>query len=96
MFGLSISKLIVLAAVIAAVWYGFKWISRMDKVRRDEAERDRLDASKRRAEADRASAAPTPAAAGGAEDMVGCVTCGTFVLASAARNCGKARCPYPG
>ncbi|MSP89282.1 MAG: hypothetical protein EXQ92_10810 [Alphaproteobacteria bacterium] len=96
MFGLSISKLIVLAAVIAAVWYGFKWIGRMDKMRKEEAERDRLDNSKRRTEADRASAAPTPAAAGGAEDMVGCVTCGTFVLASAARNCGKARCPYPG
>ncbi len=28
MFGFSIAKLIVLAAVIALVWYGFKWMGR--------------------------------------------------------------------
>jgi uncharacterized protein len=104
MFGLSLSKLILLAVVIAAVWYGFKWLGRVDKMRKEAAGRDRVDQKKRMAEADRASAAPTPAAsagapagaAAGAEDMVACRTCGTYVLASAARNCGKAQCPYPG
>ena len=28
MFGLSLSKLLVLALIIAAVWYGFKWLNR--------------------------------------------------------------------
>ncbi len=32
MFGFSLPKLLVLAAIIAAVWYGFKWISRYQQV----------------------------------------------------------------
>lgn len=28
MFGFSFSKLVFLAAVIAAVWYGFRWLER--------------------------------------------------------------------
>ena len=96
MFGLSLSKLILLAIVIAAVWYGFKWIGRVDKMRKEAAARDRVDQKKRAGEADRASTAPMPAASGGAEDMVSCRSCGTYVLASAARNCDKAGCPYPG
>ena len=95
MFGLSLSKLIVLAAVIGAVWYGFKWLNRYNEMRKDEAERDRLDQKRRQAEADRASAAPAPAR-GGAEDMESCRACGTYVMARTARGCGRAECPYPG
>ncbi|MQA65329.1 MAG: hypothetical protein GEU76_05430 [Alphaproteobacteria bacterium] len=28
MFGMSLSKLLVLALIIAAVWYGYKWLTR--------------------------------------------------------------------
>jgi hypothetical protein len=95
MFGLSLSKLIVLAAVIAAVWYGFKWLKRYNEMREDENERNRLDRQRRAAEADRASAAPVPKA-GGAEDMESCRACGTYVMPSSARSCGRRECPYPG
>ena len=40
MFGFSITKLLVLAAIIAAVWYGFKWVTRMRDIR-DAAEAER-------------------------------------------------------
>ena len=95
MFGLSLSKLIVLAVIIAAVWYGYKWLNRVSEMRKDEAESDRLDQKRRAAEADRASAAPVPSR-GGAEDMESCRACGTYVSASSARACGRRECPYPG
>ncbi|HEX9808803.1 MAG TPA: hypothetical protein VGC25_04275 [Alphaproteobacteria bacterium] len=31
MFGMSLSKLLVLAAIVLAVWYGFKWIQRLNR-----------------------------------------------------------------
>ncbi|MBM3601130.1 MAG: hypothetical protein FJX35_23275 [Alphaproteobacteria bacterium] len=100
MFGISLSKLIVLVAVVVAVWYGFKWLSRFNEKRkeedeRDRHERDRVDRQRRAAEADRASAAPV-AKAGGAEDMESCRVCGTYVMARSARSCGRPECPYPG
>ena len=34
MFGFSIQQPLVLVAIIAAVWYGFKWIGRLDRASR--------------------------------------------------------------
>ena len=81
MFGFSLPKLIVLVIILFVVWHGFKWMARVNQVReRREAERDRLAASK---------------AASGAQDMVRCAVCDTFVTARGARHCGRDRCPYP-
>ena len=47
MFGFSIAKILVLAAIVAAVWYGFKIIGRRNqssKVDRDESENSRISA----------------------------------------------------
>jgi hypothetical protein len=47
MFGFSLAKLLVLAAIIAAVWYGFKIIGRRNqspKVPRDEPKAGRIAA----------------------------------------------------
>ena len=38
MFGFSLQKLLVLAAIVAAVWYGFQWLSRLDRQRKAERE----------------------------------------------------------
>ncbi len=38
MFGFSLQKLLVLAAIIAAVWYGFKLIGRLDRARKTRLE----------------------------------------------------------
>lgn len=43
MFGFSLTKLLLLAAIVAAVWYGFKILSRRNEaaeVARDESRRD--------------------------------------------------------
>ena len=78
MFGLSVGKLIVLIVVVLGVWYGYKWLGRVQKLNRErERERARLAASK------------------GAEDMVRCAFCESYVTAEGARHCGRANCPYP-
>ena len=44
MLGFSLSKLLVLAALIAAAWYGLRWVQRRQQLRasddRDRVERD--------------------------------------------------------
>lgn len=42
MFGFSLSKLLVLAALIAAVWYGLRWVQRLQQLNRS-AESDRVE-----------------------------------------------------
>lgn len=45
MLGFSLIKLLVLAAIIAAVWYGFKWVGRYQQVQRARAaeEKSRIE-----------------------------------------------------
>lgn len=74
MLGFSLQKLIALAAVIALVWYGLRWLSRYQQVRQDR-ERDRL-ARARRAMPERAG-----------EDLVPCPRCGAFVPAGSPHEC---------
>ncbi len=85
MFGLpSFTKLLVLAAVLAAVWYGFKFVGRLDKQRKEEARLQK-----------KAPAASQPAKAEpNSEDMVQCPVCKSYVAASGATNCGRVDCPY--
>lgn len=96
MFGFSIQKLLFTAAVIMAVWYGFKWLGQM-KIKRDQ-ERARL----RRARGGGAARSRTESPGdsegdpAGAEDMVECGACGAFVASRGARSCGRDECPYPG
>ena len=81
---LSFPKLVILVAVIAIIWFGFRWFERWEKERRA-AERSaaQLGRDRGRGTADRQ-----------AEDMTACPVCGTYVSA-AARACGRANCPYP-
>ena len=99
MLGFSIQKLLFTVATIFAVWYGFKWVGRMKKVREREA-RERL----RRqpgigGETGTSESGKFGAGVGvseAAEEMVECPTCGAFVAIMGAKSCGKADCPYPG
>ncbi len=36
MLGFSINKILVLIAILGAVWWGFKWLSRLDRLRKAE------------------------------------------------------------
>jgi uncharacterized protein len=88
MFGLpSFQKLLVLALVIAVVWYGFKFLGRLKQTREAEARQRDLNSADRK----------NPAAARqklDVEETVQCPTCGAYVPTQGASNCGKTGCPY--
>ncbi len=88
MFGFSLQKLMLLVAVIGAVWYGFKFISRLQEARELEAKKT----GGRRAKPKRSG--PTRASRGEAETMIECPVCKTYVAARGAGSCGRADCPY--
>ncbi|MCG8359257.1 MAG: hypothetical protein MI920_27140 [Kiloniellales bacterium] len=91
MFGFSIQKLLVLVAIIAAVWYGFKWIGRLDQTRKAQAKERVRSAAKERARSAARRDAETEAQA---EDMVLCPVCNAYVPARGASHCGRGDCPY--
>lgn len=41
MFGFGFGKLLVLAIIVAAVWYGYKFIGRLDKQRKEKVAKDK-------------------------------------------------------
>lgn len=83
MFGISFGKLVLLGLLVAAVWFGFRWLQGQS--------RDRTpDPVKKKPAA--ASAAREAAPAGGAEDLTKCPVCATYVVRGA-RRCGRADCP---
>ncbi|WP_420349147.1 hypothetical protein [Pelagibius sp.] len=80
MFGLpSIQKLIVLGLVIAAVWYGFKFLGRLQQARKAEAKLRAAEAKKPQ----KTSTARKAEDGSGAEvaDLVQCPACGAYVQA---------------
>jgi len=84
MFGMSLGKLIVLGALLAIVWYGFKYAARIEAIRR--SVRDQV--------ARRGSGGMPRSPAKPVEDLVKCPRCGAYVATSGAANCGKADCPW--
>ncbi len=90
MFGIpSFQKLIVLAVILAVVWYGFKFLGRLQNTRRKEARERDLRSPDRKA---RREAAPQESL--DVEETVVCSQCGAYVPARGATSCGKPRCPY--
>lgn len=91
MFGLpSLQKLLVLAALIAIVWYGFKLIGRLQQARRTEEQLRRSGKGSGKGHAGGDGSARSPAA----EDLVACSNCGAFVSPQGAKSCGRTGCPY--
>jgi len=86
MFGLSLTKLLLLAVLVLIVWYGFKYAARVEAVR----QALRAEALRHRPRGDRRPAARP------VEDLVKCQRCGAFVAAQGAANCGKPQCPWGG
>lgn len=84
--GLSFTKLLLLAVLGLAVWYGYKYRSRIEAVRRAFAEE--------RAKGHQPSPPPPPKIA--AVDLVPCERCGAYVAAHGARPCGRVDCPWRG
>ena len=84
MFGApSLSKLLILVVVVAAVWYGFKLIGQLDRARKEQARvagKSRGRARQRGQEV---------------EDMAKCPRCEAYVSARHALACSRPDCPYP-
>lgn len=79
-------KLIILAVVVAAVWYGFKFLGRLQQARKAEAKL-------REAEGGRPARKSSGQAAKGGkdavEDLVPCPSCGAYVRAGSTCSCGR-------
>jgi hypothetical protein len=82
MLAFSLSKLLLLLLIGAAVWFGFRYVNRADAVRR--SLREELA---RRQQPEKASRVE-------AEDLVSCRACGAYVAARGATHCGRADCPW--
>ncbi len=83
MFGISFWKIVVLVAVVAAVWFGFRWLQR-------------LEGERRRREEGKSAPASRIGRAGRSEieELAACRVCGAFVSPSS-NACGRADCPLP-
>jgi uncharacterized protein len=79
MLGFSIQKILLLVAVIAAVWYGFKMFSRLEAAKR---EREKVAD-----ERDENSGPRT-------EELVQCPVCEAYVPSQHPTSCGRSDCPY--
>jgi hypothetical protein len=80
--GFSFAKFVLLGLVIAALWLGFRYMSRVDAIRRNLRE----ELTRRRAPG------ATPAKV--VEDLVKCARCGAYVAARNASACGRPDCPW--
>lgn len=84
----SLSKLLFLALVIGAVWFGWRWYNRVGAVGRERLrEREGRGAGK---SAGSGGAAPQVTT----EDMEKCPECGAYVAPRSAVACGRPVCPY--
>jgi len=82
MFGIpSLSKLLVLVAIISAIWFGFRLLGQIDRSRREASRREKEQARVQRTQSRQV------------DDMVKCAVCGTFT-ARGSKSCGKAGCPF--
>jgi hypothetical protein len=82
MFGFpSPTKLLVLVAIISALWFGLRLLSQIDRRRREAARKEKEQARVQ------------PQQSRKVADMVKCKVCGTFTAAGS-KSCGKAGCPF--
>ncbi len=78
MFGFSIFKILFTIAVIIAIWYGYKHVSRFIAGAKRALESDDTESEVER----------------GAQSLVQCPVCGTYGDPVAAKRCDRDDCPY--
>lgn len=84
--GGSFGKLLLVVAVIAIAWFGWRWYQRWEKERRTLDDRREAEDALRR---NRDGREPV-----GVEDLAKCRVCGAFVAAGS-KACGRSGCPRP-
>lgn len=78
MFG----KVLLTVAVIAVIWFGFRYLSRM------------AEAKRRELPPQQPPKPPQGNSGADAETLVECRVCGTWQPARSAKSCGRGDCPY--
>lgn len=78
MFGFSIFKILFTIAVIFAIWYGYKHISRLMAGAKRALERDDTESDDAR----------------GVQSLIQCPVCGTYGDPAATKRCDRDDCPY--
>ncbi len=79
MFGLSLPKILLTAAVVCVVWLLYKrWAGIKTKLRAGRKREKGLSES----------------STGTVEDLIQCRVCGTFVSSKGPVDCDRADCPY--
>ncbi len=89
MFGLGGFKILLTLAVIALVWFGFKYLGRLGEIKAEKAAGLHVHGRPRRA----SGRADREAASASTEVLEPCADCGTFVP-KGQRACGRPSCPY--
>jgi len=97
MFFASFEKLILLIGIIAAVWYGFKFVSVLERVRARgrQAQQAQQQARRPNPSASATNARSTNRPMANVEETIRCRACGAFVPARQPLRCGRADCPFP-
>jgi len=85
MFGFSLAKILVLIAIVAAVWFGFKYYARIEAKRAAERLKGGGRSAKPSARRERVE---------DAESMVQCPVCKVYQPAADTAACDRAGCPY--
>ena len=80
------AKFLLTVAVVAIVWFGFKYLNRLAELRHGGGHGRPQPRTPRREGPDDRNAE--------AEAMVECRVCGTWQVEKSARPCGRAGCPY--
>jgi len=75
------SKLLTLVLLIAVVWYGYRYVARIN---------DRARAKRKLETGNGGLPRPRP----NAEEMIRCAVCNVYVSATKATSCGRPDCPY--
>lgn len=91
MLGISLGKLLVLIAILVAVWYGFKYIGRLQEIERGERPHGKRTMSERMRKATRGKGQKSDKVV---EDTEQCPVCKTYVAVGAPHDCKKDKCPY--
>jgi hypothetical protein len=84
MLDFSLGKFLVLVLIIVVVWYGFKYVQRVDEIRRVL----RSEMNRRRQEAAPRGRSKVT------EDLVKCQRCGAYVASGSRSSCGRGDCPW--
>lgn len=86
-------KIAILVAIVSAVWFGFKYLERRDRIGQGQRRTGERSFTERLRKSVHGKTGKS-ANAGEVEETESCPTCRAFVSVEGISNCGKPNCPY--